>query len=140
MKKQHAIEAFKKLPTTRLFVYGTLRREASNGQLLSEVGEWEGEHRTLDSFQLHDLRAFPAAVPGGSKPIVGEVFKFPSKYLYYTDKIEGTSRGLYYRKPIVVTGENGMQMAWIYLWGGPRLANAPIIESGDWYEAVASSL
>jgi gamma-glutamylcyclotransferase (GGCT)/AIG2-like uncharacterized protein YtfP len=127
------------LNITRLFVYGTLRRDASNGQLLSQVGEWEGIHRTVENFQLLDLNVFPAAIPGGDAPIIGEVYKIDARYLQYTDKIEGTSRGLYYRSTIAVIGDNGLQTAWIYLWGGPQL-KAPVIESGDWYDSIANSL
>lgn len=125
----------------RVFVYGSLRRGGAMGDFLQQVATWKGAYRTVKPFRLHSLQAFPAAVPGGDTPIIGEVYELTDgHYFRYLDKMEGTARGLYRRVPVEVVDSKGRTaIVFMYVWGDIRL-NAPIIPSGDWFdEAVRTS-
>ena len=103
------------------------------GEFLQNVATWRGEYRTIKPFKLHSLQAFPAAVPGGKKPIIGEVYDLDDeRYFSYLDRMEGVERGLYRRVVVEVEGKDKL-LTWMYVWGKPTI-NAPIVPSGDWFD------
>lgn len=84
-----------------LFVYGTLKRGASNHQWLAGQ-TFIGEARTQPGYRLYDVGGYPAMVlqPGGSEGVWGEVWSVAAGALQQLDEFEGIAEGLYRREPV----------------------------------------
>lgn len=133
----------------RLFVYGTLRKDAENGRyhLLERSAAFVGYARMRG--RLLNLGAFPGFTPagdgisGGDESWVrGELYALrnPSETLPRLDRYEGCGPGdpeprLFERvgkKLVLPSGDDGE--AWVYVYRGPS-GGAPEIASGDYVEA-----
>jgi len=73
---------------TRLFVYGSLKRDLENHHVLAGA-QFVGEYRTAPLYRLFDLGAYPALSPGGESPIVGELYLVSGALLRRLDAFEG---------------------------------------------------
>lgn len=88
---------------TALFVYGTLKRGASNHGLMAGQ-QFLGSARTVPGFVLYDLGGYPGMVqvPGASGFVTGEVWLVSSACLAALDRFEGIGEGLYRREPVMM--------------------------------------
>ena len=133
--------------STRLFVYGTLRRDPSHDMfhVLARSAIFLGEAEVQG--RLYDLGAYPGMVVtrDGSR-VRGEVYEIQSdrwsEAIEQLDKYEGCSEAdpapHEYRRELVQTElENGQRAdAWAYLLNRPT-KGLPEISSGD-YLSVGS--
>jgi gamma-glutamylcyclotransferase (GGCT)/AIG2-like uncharacterized protein YtfP len=95
--------------TDRVFVYGSLRRGQSNAHFLDHA-RLLGEHTTAPRFSLHKVFGYPAAVPGGSDALRGEVYEIDMSTLAALDRLEDYP-DVYQRQRI----ETAWGDAWIYV-------------------------
>ena len=119
-----------------VFVYGTLRREASNhwrmdGSEFVASGSVHGE--------LYRIDWYPGVVLGGNGRVIGEVFAVGPEQLAALDEFEGVSAaeaagGEYRRVKTAVLTEDGCLDAWIWEWIAP-VDGLYRVESGDWLSA-----
>jgi gamma-glutamylcyclotransferase (GGCT)/AIG2-like uncharacterized protein YtfP len=113
---------------TRLFVYGTLRKNGTNYWRLAGC-KCLAEKVWLPGYALHDNFLYPYAVPSRTPGagIVGEVYEIDEPTLAQLDRLEGLDGGHYRR---VVDPTIG---AFIYLKADVGdLAQYPAIPGGDW--------
>lgn len=90
--------------STKLFVYGTLRRGEYAHELLSQNGaKFIRECKTHFKYQLYDQGSFPGMTiedkPGG---VHGELFEVSEECLKDTDRYEGVDSGLFSRQEIEI--------------------------------------
>jgi len=105
------------------FAYGTLRRGFCRHQFLNAPRAQLLSRGTVCG-ELHDLGAYPGAIPSENKSALvrGEVFRllYPARALQVLDFVEGIVQGspehnLYRRELASVTLENGTKVGtWIY--------------------------
>lgn len=114
-----------------VFVYGTLRRGASNHAKLSNAS-FICEVTTAPKYALHHLGHFPGMIPGNSK-VKGEVWRTTGLGLAELDRFEGCPL-LYDRAKVQL--ENGSEV-WTYLFQG-SVKGLPRIHSGDWLKTKKS--
>lgn len=111
----------------KVFVYGTLRAGEANHDLL-HGHEHLGTTMTESAFELVDLGAYPAMVPGGGTAVVGELYAVDVATLTALDYLEGHPE-FYRRVPIrLATGD----VAHAYLLPASEVRGKPRISSGDW--------
>ena len=110
-----------------VFVYGTLRQEEVNHDLLVRA-RFVAEARTEPCFELFDLGAFPAMSVDGQTAVVGEVYAVDDATLARLDHLEGHPR-LYQRTQIRL--EDGQEVQ-TYLMDRARVRGCVRIASGDW--------
>ncbi len=84
-----------------LFVYGTLRSDLSDGDLLASA-----ERLTEATVEgtLYDLDEYPALMLYGTTPVRGEVWRCPLELLERLDEYEGTDRSLFRRVAVMASG------------------------------------
>jgi len=141
---------------SRLFVYGTLMSEGGGPahRLLSGRATYLGRARVAG--RLHDLGAYPGAVPveieveassEGSVPAVrGELYHLrdPGALLAALDDHEGCGPddpvpSEFYRAVTTARTEDGSEVsAWIYWYGWPPSAGGRI-PSGDWTDRTGGA-
>lgn len=112
----------------RLFVYGTLRSQGSNHDLMSGavlLGPW----RTIAAFRMEDLGAYPGVFRQGKTAISGEVYGIDRRLLRRLDQLEDYPR-TYTRERI----GTGYGVAWIYLYRKRHVYPHMVVRSGDWIE------
>lgn len=107
-----------------VFVYGTLRAEASD--LTPYI---------LPEYEMYSAGAFPYIIPSEDweSQVTGQVLSVDDTGLEALDEYEGLSRGLYTRERVGVL-KNGKADQAVEVWAyvaGPAL-NSPRITSGDW--------
>ncbi|MBZ0120715.1 MAG: gamma-glutamylcyclotransferase [Sandaracinaceae bacterium] len=113
--------------TTRVFVYGSLRRgERANGFLADAM--FVGLARTVPGFTLYDLGAFPAMVQTGEGSVLGELYDVDDATLARLDRYEGHPH-FYLRQPITL--EHGGR-AEAYLLQVDQVCGTAIVCEGDW--------
>ncbi|GIW82418.1 MAG: putative gamma-glutamylcyclotransferase [Gemmatales bacterium] len=95
-----------------LFVYGTLKRQASHHHLLH--GEFLGEVQTQPVYRLYDCGRYPGMVEVGTHGVAvhGELWRVSDEVLAVLDEYEGE---LFERRQIRLM--NG-RMVWAYLYRG----------------------
>lgn len=116
--------------THLVFVYGTLRRQHYNHALISKahyISEWV----TPAQYTMISFDFYPAVIPMGTSPIVGELYKVNDKQLEEIDLLEGVP--IFYRRDII---ETPVGKAFWYVM--PEvLERAEVVFSGDWDEHVS---
>jgi gamma-glutamylaminecyclotransferase len=87
--------------STRLFVYGTLKRGCSNHRHLAGQ-TFLGLARTPPGFRLYDLGGYPSLVAQSDDDmgVIGEVWLVDDNTLEELDRFEGVHEGLYRREPL----------------------------------------
>jgi len=117
-----------------VFVYGTLRRGASNAHRMAGA-EFVG--RAVVAGDLYHIDWYPGLVTGGRGRVVGEVYRVDRRQLRKLDRYEGIpageSEGDEYRKIRVeaMLDGGGRLEVLVFEWKGPT---DPIsrIPDGDW--------
>jgi gamma-glutamylcyclotransferase (GGCT)/AIG2-like uncharacterized protein YtfP len=94
-----------------VFVYGTLKSQNTvRGLHMFPGARLICETRTADPFfDMADLGCFPAAKPGGTSYLRGELWEVDDETLAYLDEIEGYPD--FYRRQIIETDDGA---AWMY--------------------------
>jgi gamma-glutamylcyclotransferase (GGCT)/AIG2-like uncharacterized protein YtfP len=112
-----------------LFVYGTLRSDGPQAELLSSC---ERVAPATVNGVLYDIDGdYPALLLYGNAVVHGEVWRCPSELLWRLDEYEHVEQGLFRRVGIEVDG----CACWTYVAGptlAKRLNTARRLESGDW--------
>lgn len=120
----------------KLFTYGTLMQGGSNNHLL-DGADFMGPATTEPGFTMLHLGGFPGIVPEGNTTINGELYEIDERILRILDVLEGHP-DFYRRRDIGVCWEGMWIVATCYLLPREWLKNNhPIIESGNWRDAVA---
>lgn len=123
---------------TRIFVYGTLKRNFSAHELINNGrSQFVAEATTDPRYHLHsigEMRAFPGMVEGDGEPggVRGEVYEVDDITLGVLDRYECVQQGLFERKEIEL--EDGTT-ALAYLFTGDDcmgMRRGRRIESGVW--------
>ena len=113
---------------TKVFVYGTLKREFSNHPVLQAACcEFLCEDTIpIGEFTMLDLGWFPALIESADgSEISGEVFEVES--LEPLDQLEGYPR--FYNRRVVTTGSG--QQAWVYFIENQQRSR-DVLTSGKW--------
>jgi gamma-glutamylcyclotransferase (GGCT)/AIG2-like uncharacterized protein YtfP len=113
--------------TTRLFVYGSLRRGEPNHRQLA-AARCVGAARTAPFFTLFDLGPFPALAEGGDTSVHGELYDADDVTLAALDRFEGVPR--FYQRQAIVLDDGSV--AHTYVQPRERLRGEPLVASGDW--------
>ena len=117
--------------STRVFVYGTLRKGEANWRTLLAPAQGCSA-KTESDFTMRSCGRFPIVEIGGTTAIAGEVFLVDDATLVLLDQLE-EHPNWYERIEIDVTLDSGeLQRAWIYLMPTGQYEQSPVIESGDW--------
>lgn len=120
-----------------LFVYGTLKKNKSNHNLLKNA-EFIGEAFVFGT--LYDLNVgFPALVETGNNKVYGEIYKIDDSLIESLDQFEGfhnddIDNSLYIRKSINVNHNNKLLECQVYVMTESSLKKfiyTPI-NSGKW--------
>ena len=130
------------LDEPRVFVYGTLRKDARGPVQSALTRDWAFEGYGTVAGELYDFGAYPGAVPSrdrGAK-VRGEVYRLPEagETLVLLDHYEGCGPGHeqpheFSRDTVDVTLESGgTARAWIY-WYQPQ-PRGRRLPSGDYLE------
>jgi len=116
-------------PSETVFVYGTLRRGASNHFRMAGA---EFVAAATARGRLYRIDWYPGFVPdGGAGPVAGEVYRVFPELLRALDDFEG---GEYHRLRLEVSClEVGMPPldAWIWVWAG-AVCDSRLLPHGDW--------
>jgi len=117
-----------------VFVYGTLRRGASNhfrmqGAEFLKAGSIRG--------RLFLVTWYPALSCGGADWVKGELYRVSSGLLSELDEFEGCE---YRRGKTEISLEDGTsEQAWVWEWRG-ETSHLERLLSGDWLQDERSSL
>lgn len=76
------------MPTVRLFVYGSLKRDGRHHSELAGA-RFLGDATTAPGYSLVQLGTYLALVPKGAGTVVGELFELESAKLSALDDFEG---------------------------------------------------
>lgn len=122
-------------PELRVFVYGTLRRGASNHFRMAGA-TFIAEGTVMARMYRFDW--YPGLVLDDSADVIsGEVYEVPPAQLADLDAFEGVSadeiaHNAYRRVPaMVTTRDGGVLCAWIWEWCGPT-EEFQRIPNGNW--------
>lgn len=117
---------------TFLFVYGTLKKDQFNHQLLASLGAEFIDEVELMNVAMYRTRAsfFPIAIPSEGDRIFGEVYKIKTEHMSKIDTLEGFNRkepakSLFIRDVCSVGGCIPGGRAWIYLFNPLRKNEIP---------------
>lgn len=117
---------------TFLFVYGTLKKDQFNHQLLASLGAEFIDEVELMNVAMYRTRAsfFPIAVPSEGDRIFGEVYKIKTAHMSKIDTLEGVNRtepakSLFIRDVCSVGNTVLGGRAWIYLFNPLRKSEIP---------------
>lgn len=117
--------------TSRVFVYGTLRRGGANAHVLGPspfVGR-----ASVSGLACFDLGPYPACIRAEqTSRVFGEVFTVDARTLRDLDRLEGTPN-LYRRETCSAVLESGETVpAFVYVFVPPIPAWCPRVRSGRW--------
>lgn len=113
--------------STRVFVYGTLRRGEANHHLLT-TAEFVREARTAPAFTLYAFDGHPGMGDTGTTAIVGECFDVDASTLAALDALEDHPRW-YQRREVSL--EDGELVA-MYILPPHFTEGRAVIPGGDW--------
>ena len=104
---------------TRVFVYGTLKRDGGNHALLTGQ-QFLGAARTPPGFTLYTLGDYPGMVraPADTDGVTGELWAVNAACLKQLDALEGVAEGLYERITLQLTSPFADQPVEAYLYLG----------------------
>lgn len=122
------------MTTTRLFVYGTLKRDCSNHAQLTGQ-RFVGEARTLPGFALYEIGGYPGMAPCADdrRGVAGEIWLVDAECLRRLDFFEGVHEGLYTREPIALQPPHDAEPVDAYVYRQPVTGREPL---GDtWRES-----
>ncbi|GMI94245.1 hypothetical protein like AT3G02910 [Hibiscus trionum] len=96
--------------TTLIFTYGTLKQGFSNHVLLQDLirtgdAVFKGSYQTVEKYPLvcGPYRVpFLLHIPGSGHRVTGELYAVSARGLSRVDELEGTSKGHYERRPILL--------------------------------------
>ena len=102
--------------TTRVFVYGTLKRGDSRHDALSDQ-RFIDVAATQPAYRLYDLGEYPGLVTFDSgDSIPGELYEVDADCLQNLDVIEGVAEGYYSRQPVKLLSPFDDQPAVTYIF------------------------
>jgi len=129
---------------SRVFVYGTLRKDALDGVTSPLTREWRFEGYGTIPGDLYDFGAYPGAVRSDvpDARVRGELYQLPDllESLDLLDDYEGCGRQddppfEFERETVQVSlDEGGTRMAWVY-WYRPEPRGRRLV-SGDYLERL----
>ena len=104
---------------TRIFVYGSLKRDGGNHALLTGQ-QFLGAARTPPGFTLYTLGDYPGMVRSDDQThdVVGELWAVNAACLKQLDALEGVAEGLYERITLQLTSPFADQPVEAYLYLG----------------------
>ena len=133
-----------------VFVYGTLRNSLGNYNNILRGNTVHEEPATLVGATMLDAGGFPFVTTEGEGTIIGEVMYLDPANADHTmarlDRLEGyrgprVPGNMYEREEVTVLSADGIPFtayAYITATGFRRHTNRmPVIESGDWKDAIA---
>lgn len=144
--------------THKVFVYGSLLSGLYNNTVLTHdrvhagkfsfrlvpmanPGKLLSKTRTVGKFRMYDLGSFPAVTPGGTAPVLGEVWAVTDAGLEALDRLEGyrpgSKDGLYDRREVRL--RNWMKAFIYFMHDDDRYVGGDhLVRSGDWrkYDAI----
>ncbi|MES9865996.1 MAG: gamma-glutamylcyclotransferase family protein [Candidatus Thiodiazotropha sp. LLP2] len=115
--------------TSKVFVYGTLKRTQVNHQLLNSA-TYLGLFNTQPYYKMFHLGGYPGVVKGGSTSIQGEVYQVDVLSMNKLDRLEGYPHA--YTRELIQTPWGN---AWIYLYRG-SIEGRIAIPTGVWHDNV----
>jgi gamma-glutamylcyclotransferase (GGCT)/AIG2-like uncharacterized protein YtfP len=116
-----------------VFVYGTLRRNHYNHQLISNAAfldVWV----TPANYTMVSFGFYPAVIHAGATPISGELYQVDDTLLEEMDRLEGIPH-LYQRHAI----DTPVGRAYWYMMS-QSTDHAEVVSSGDWDEHISSGV
>ena len=118
-------------PTT-LFIYGTLKREASNHAVIADQ-EFLGEARTVAGYRLFVVANYPGLVrdPTDHRGVAGELWSVAPDALARLDAFEGVPEELYRRDRIKLVAPHENVVAETYYYLRNTRGRRPIV-GGSW--------
>jgi gamma-glutamylcyclotransferase (GGCT)/AIG2-like uncharacterized protein YtfP len=121
-----------------VFVYGALRRGASNGWRM-KTARWIGEAKIRGTLIRVDW--YPGLVLEGEDFVIGEVYEVDPDLLRQLDEFEGLApeeagggNGEYRRIRAEVTLGAEKRQVWLYEWR-KGTDGYELVQSGDWLSA-----
>lgn len=131
--KTRALDRLRK-PKIPLFIYGSLRKGASNHSRFLGTAEsrFMGEAKTATKFDLFDLGHFPGMVRG-SQAVVGEIWNVSRMLLSKLDAFEG--HPTLYRRSSIQLDSGRIVNSYIYTTPREKMQSRfNKIHSGDWMD------
>lgn len=123
--------------TTRVFVYGTLRRGGRNDiHRYQPLPRWVTTARVQG--RLYHLGRYPGLLLGQGGWVMGEVYEVTPSVLVQLDHLEGLlpePTGEYHRRTVAVDTPDGPLSCVLYEIDPSRIEGRPLIEHGDWLQA-----
>lgn len=122
--------------TTKVFVYGSLKRGFHNNPLLKDC-KYIGM-RFLSNYQMYDVGSFPCIIPtckhDSKYDVFGELYEVPLDVLcFQLDRLEHYnpySLMNMYNRVVVETDEG--EKCFTYVWNGEVEGLYKEVEDGDW--------
>lgn len=134
---ENARRIMQQTETTRVFVYGTLRRGGRN-----DIHRYQPQPRFVTAGRvqgrLYHLGRYPGLVLGAGDWVQGEVYEVSASVLVELDRLEGLlpqPTGEYHRRTMTVDTPAGPLDCWLYEIDPARIQGRPWIEHGDWLQA-----
>jgi gamma-glutamylcyclotransferase (GGCT)/AIG2-like uncharacterized protein YtfP len=106
--------------STRLFIYGTLKRGHGRHHFLRQQ-TFVGEAVTEPHYRMYSLIAYPGLVavePHQGRPIRGEVWEVSDQRLPAIDEVEDVDAGIYARRYIELDGYPSQTVQSYFFCGG----------------------
>ena len=131
-------------PDTRsqrhVFVYGTLRRGGRNDIARYRPAPVHVADASIAA-TLYDLGAYPGAVLGGERRVVGEIYSIAPQVEAELDRLEGVAdddTGEYIRRQVAVEAGAQRFECLVYEIHPSRIEGREVIDSGDWMAHAAA--
>ncbi|MET0123497.1 MAG: gamma-glutamylcyclotransferase family protein [Candidatus Thiodiazotropha sp. 6PLUC9] len=115
--------------TSKVFVYGTLRKAQVNHHLLASA-TYVGLYNTQPHYKMFHLRGYPGVVKGGGTSIEGEIYQVDALTMKKLDRLEGYPHT--YTRELI---PSPWGMVWIYLYRG-RVEGRTTISTGVWCDEI----
>ncbi|MBT2335040.1 gamma-glutamylcyclotransferase [Variovorax paradoxus] len=122
-----------------VFVYGTLRRGGRNDIARLRPAPVHVADASIAA-TLYDLGAYPGAVLGGQRRIVGEIYRIAPQVEAALDRLEEVAdddSGEYIRRHVVVDVGAQRFECLVYEIHPARIGGRAVIDSGDWIAHTA---